>query len=438
MPESRSHDMLPVPLPDAVRAALLAPVVDQHCHGVRRDDTTRSGFEQLIGEGGTPAPPGTTHFDTPAGAAIRRWCAPVLGLEPHASATVYLSRRAELGAAEVNRRLLRGAGVSAFLVDTGPEVPGLLSPAEMGRLGSAAADEIVRLEQVEQDVAEAGLPAADYAGTLRDELAARAARAAALKSVAAHRCGLGFDPSRPSRGSVIAAAGHRLADPKSRLDDPVLVRHLLWAAVDVARERGLPLQFHCGLSGGGLSGGGLSGGGLSGGGLSGGGLSGGGLSGGGLSGGGLSGDGLSGGGPSGVGVGHLADPALLTGFVRALAPLGVPVVLLHCYPYHRQAAYLAGVFPHVYVDAGPAVAHTAAGSAHVLRELLELVPFHKQMYGSGSHGAGELCFLAALCHRRGLARVLADRIAEGEWSPADAARIAHMIGSGNARRVYRL
>ncbi|WP_256862337.1 amidohydrolase family protein [Microbispora sp. GKU 823] len=298
--------------------------------------------------------------------------------------------------------------MSAFLVDTGPDVPGLLSPAEMGRLGSAAADEIVRLEQVEQDVAEAGLPAADYAGTLRDELAARAACAAALKSVAAHRCGLGFDPSRPSRGSVIAAAGRRLADPKSRLDDPVLVRHLLWAAVDVARERGLPLQFHCGLSGGGLSGGGLSG------------------------------WGLPGGGPSGVGVGHLADPALLTGFVRALAPLGVPVVLLHCYPYHRQAAYLAAVFPHVYVDAGPAVAHTAAGSAHVLRELLELVPFHKQMYGSGCHGAAELCFLAALCHRRGLARVLADRIAEGEWSPADAARIAHMIGSGNARRVYRL
>ncbi|MBX6385335.1 MAG: amidohydrolase family protein [Microbispora sp.] len=396
--------MPPVALPDAVRAALLAPVIDQHCHGVRRDDTTRSGFEQLIGEGGTPAPPGTTRFDTPVGAAIRRWCAPVLGLEPHASATVYLSRRAELGAAEVNRRLLRGAGVSAYLVDSGSDLPALLSPAEMGRVGAAAADEIVRLEQVERDVAEVGLPAADYAGMLRDELAARAARAAALKSVAAHRCGLGADPSRPSRGSVIAAAGRRLADPKSRLDDPVLVRHLLWTAVDVARERGLPLQLHCGLSGWGPPGGG---------------------------------PGVPGTAAPGD-TGLAADPIRLLGFVRALAPLGVPVVLLNCYPYHRQAAYLAGAFPHVYVDAGPAVAHTAAGSVHVLRELMELVPFHKQMYGSGCHGAAELCFLAALCHRRALARVLADRIAEGEWSPADAARIAHMIGSGNARRVYRL
>ncbi|WP_327045725.1 amidohydrolase [Microbispora sp. NBC_01189] len=371
-------DPLPVPVPDTVRAALLAPMVDQHCHGVRRDDPPRSRFEQLVAEGGAPAPPGTTHFDTPAGAAIRRWCAPVLGLEPHASAAVYLSRRTELGAVEVNRRLLRGAGVSAFLVDTGPEAPDLLGPAEMGRLGGAAADEIVRLEQVERDVAEAGLPAVDYAGALRDELTARAARAAGLKTLAAHRRWPGSDPSRPSRGSVIAAAGRRLADPKAPLADPVLVRHLLWAAADVARERSLPIQI------------------------------------------------------------HTSDPAGLTGFVRALAPLGVPVVLVHCYPHHRQAAYLASVFPHVYVDAGLAVALTGAGSAHILRELLELAPFHKQMYGSGCHGAAELCYLAALYHRRGLARLLAGRIADGEWSVSDAARIAHMIGSANARRVYRL
>ncbi|WP_310738113.1 amidohydrolase family protein [Microbispora sp. H10949] len=403
MPETRPDapplpaDPLPVPVPDAVRAALLAPMVDQHCHGVRRDDPPRSGFEQLVAEGGAPAPPGTTHFDTPAGAAIRRWCAPVLGLEPHASAAVYLSRRAELGAAEVNRRLLRGSGVSAFLVDAGPESPGLLGPAEMGRLGGAVADEIVRLEEVERDVAEAGLPAVGYAGALRDELAARAARAAGLKTVAAHRRWPGSDLSRPSRGSVIAAAGRRLADPKARLADPVLVRHLLWAAADVARERSLPIQIHCAFS-----------------------------------------EDAHGDGASGDAAFGDADPARLTGFVRALAPLGVPVVLVHCYPHHRQAAYLASVFPHVYVDAGLAVALTGAGSAHVLRELLELVPFHKQMYGSGCHGAAELCYLAALYHRRGLARLLAGRIAEGEWSVSDAARIAHMIGSANARRVYRL
>ncbi|GAA4596701.1 amidohydrolase family protein [Planotetraspora phitsanulokensis] len=389
MPEIRVDDALPVPLPDPVRAALAAPMVDHHCHGVRRDDLSRSEFETLITEAGTPAPPGTTHFDTPAGLGIRRWCAPALDLEPHVSPAVYLSRRAELGAAEVNRRLLRRAGVAAFLVDTGLDRPELLTAAEMGRTGGAAADEVVRLEQIEQEVATAGLSAVGYVKALREELAVRAARAVGLKSIAAYRCGLGFDPSRPSRGAVIAAAGRRLSDPKERLTDPVLVRHLLWAAVDVARERSLPLQFHCGF------------------------------------------------GDTDLDL-HASDPSLLTGFIRAVAPAGMPVVLLHCYPFHRQAAYLAAVFPHVYADVGLALTYTAAGSAAVLREMLELVPFHKQMFSSDCYGLAELCLLGAVYHRRGLARVLAERIEEGEWSAADAARVAHMIGSGNARRVYRL
>jgi len=113
--------MLPVDLPGTVRDALGAPLVDHACHGVRRDELTRGRFELLLGESGSPAPPGTTHFDTPIGAAVRRWCAPVLGLEPHAPPAVYLSRRAELGAAEVNRLLQEAAGVSVFLVDTGTE-----------------------------------------------------------------------------------------------------------------------------------------------------------------------------------------------------------------------------------------------------------------------------------------------------------------------------
>ncbi|MFG1946964.1 amidohydrolase family protein [Nonomuraea sp. NPDC048826] len=383
--------MLPVDLPDTVRDALLAPLVDHACHGVRRDDLTRGRFELLISEGGSPAPPGTTHFDTPLGAAVRRWCAPVLGLDPHVPPSVYLSRRAELGAAEANRLLLRAAGVSALLVDTGPEGAELLTAAEMGRDGGAAADEVVRIEQIEQDVAElaSGGTAFDYLAALGDELAARAARAVALKTVVSGLVGLDVDAARPSRGAVLAAANRRLADPKQPLTEPVLALHLLWAAADVARERGLPLQAQTGM----------------------------------------------GGCHAGL---HLADPSLLTGFVRALQPAGVPVVLLTCYPHQRQAAYLAHAFPHVYADVGLALAHTAAGASRVLAELLELAPFHKQLYGSGCRELAETCHLGAVYFRRALGSAIKERLDAGEWSAADAARIAHMIGAGNARRVYRL
>ncbi|MBB6551968.1 amidohydrolase family protein [Nonomuraea rubra] len=388
--------MLPVDLPGTVRDALLAPLVDHHCHGVRRDDLSRAQFELLSGEGGSPAPPGTTHFDTPFGAAVRRWCAPLLDLEPHAPPAVYLARRTELGAAEVNRRLLAGAGVVAFLVDASPDShePGdsdleVLTAAEMGRHGGAAADELVRIERIERDVAATAELAVDYLDNLGEELTARAARAVGLKTVIGALCGLDFDPARPARGAVIAAANRRLADPKAPLTDHVLLRYLLWSAVDVARERGLPVQFHTGFGGQ-------------------------------------------------AGEPHRADPARLSGFAGALQPLGVPVILLHCYPFHRQAAHLAGVFPHVYVDVGLALPHGAAAAARVMDELLELAPFHKQLFSSGCRGLAETGYLGALTYRRALAGALGSRIAAGEWSTADAARIAHMIGSGNARRIYRL
>ncbi|GAA0938845.1 amidohydrolase family protein [Nonomuraea longicatena] len=381
--------MLPVDLPDSVREALLAPLVDHHCHGVSREDLGRAAFELLITEGSAPAPPGTTHFDTPVGAAIRRWCAPVLGLEAHAPAAVYLARRSELGAAEVNRRLLEAAGIVAFLVDTGLEEPELLSAAEMGRHGGAAADEVVRIEQIEQDVAEIAGTAVEYVAGLAEELAARAARAVGLKTIIGYRCGLDFDPARPSRGAVIAAAGRRLAERRERLRDPVLLRHLLWTAVDAVRERGLPLQFHTGF------------------------------------------------GDTDLDL-HRVDPARMTGLIRALQPIGVPVILLHCYPFHRQAAYLAAVFPHVYVDVGLALTYTAAGSSRVMSELLELVPFHKQLFSSDCYGVAETCHLGSVYFRLSLGFALRERLEAGEWTASDAARVAHMIGSGNARRVYRL
>ncbi|MEV0754174.1 amidohydrolase [Streptosporangium sp. NPDC050280] len=452
----RSDGMLPVELPDAVREALLAPLVDHNCHGVRRDDLTRARFETLLTEAGTPAPPGTTHFDTPAGAAVRRWCAPVLGLAPHVPPAVYLARRMELGADEVNRRLLGAAGIATFLFDGsdsfygsdsfdgsgdsgGPKGPGgpdrqdrfgasgVLPPAEMGHAGGANTARVVPIERAEEEVAGTAVSGVSYISALAQNLAGRAARAVALKSVTAHRSGRRLDPARPSRGAVIAAATRRLACPGERLTDQVLLRHLLWTAVDVAREYGRPLQFHTGLArhGGGARrdphpgrGGRITPGGHEA----------------------HGGFGVSGGhaGAGPVPGPHDAGPAPVAGFIVAVQPVGVPVVLLHCHPFHRQAAGLAGVLPHVYVDVGAALTRSATGSAAVMAELLELVPFHKQLFGSGGHGVAETCHLGALHYRRGLAGALAARLADGEWSVADAARVAQMIGSGNARRIYRL
>ena len=321
---------------------------------------------------------------------MRRWCSPLLGLEPSAPAARYLQRRTELGPQEVTRRLLRAAAVEAWLVDTGFRTGELLTPAQLAELSGAPAHEVVRLEAVaEQVAASGGVTAAAYAAAVESEIAARAEAAVAFKSIAAYRYGLDFVPRRPSAAEVAAAATHWLraldADPADRLSDPVLLRHAIWAGLDT----GLPLQFHTGF------------------------------------------------GDPDARL-HRADPSLLHDFLIATRPAGTPVMLLHCYPFHRQAGYLAQAFPHVYMDVGQALNHVGARSAAVLAEALELAPFHKVLYSSDAFGLPELHYLGADGFRRDLATVTGAFVADGAWSAADAERVSGMIGAGNARRVYHL
>lgn len=364
-------------------------LIDHHCHGVVADVLDQRGLEELLTEGTGPAGADGSMFDTQLGFAVRRWCAPVLDLEPSAPPASYLQRRAELGTGEVNRRLLRAAQVEAWLVDTGYQPDRILTPAQVAAASGAPAYEIVRLEGVAEQVIGSGVTAAGFACAFAEALGRASANAAGLKSIAAYRFGLDFDPARPDDGQVRTAAGRWLRDIETagppRLADPVLLRHVIWAGV----ATGLPLQFHVGF------------------------------------------------GDPDVRL-HRADPSLLHDFLAATQGSGTPIMLLHCYPHHRQAGHLANVFGHVYMDVGEALNHVGARSAAVLAEALELTPFHKMLYSSDAFGLPELHYLGALGFRRDLARVTGGFVADGAWLAADAARVAELIGSGNARRVYRL
>ena len=137
-------------LDEAVGAIALT---DHHAHAVTAGDLSGPEFERLITESGRPAPAGTTQFDSQLGFAIRRWCAPVLGLEPMAPAADYLERRAALGGTEVTRRFLAAAGCGQMMLDTGFETKGSLSLTGMAGAAGAQVTEIVRLETVAELVA---------------------------------------------------------------------------------------------------------------------------------------------------------------------------------------------------------------------------------------------------------------------------------------------
>jgi predicted TIM-barrel fold metal-dependent hydrolase len=364
----------------------LPALVDHNCHGVLRGDLGLGSFEAYLTESDAPAAPGTTFFDTQAGFAVRRWCPPLLGLEPHATPARYVARRRELGAYEAGRRLLRATGITAYLVDTG--LPGdLTGPGELAAAAGATAREVVRLEQLAEQVADTSGTVDGFVANLAESVHTAAASAVGFKSIAAYRHGLALAPEPPAAGDVRRAAGEWLSARRvgGRLTDPVLLRHLLWTAV----ATGLPLQLHTGF------------------------------------------------GDPDLRLDH-ADPALLTDFLRATAGLGTDLVLLHGYPYHRQAAYLAHVFPHVYADLGLALTHVGARAPDVLAEFLELAPFGKLLFSTDAYGLPELYVVGAELFRDAVRRVLGGWVADGAWSAADAGRVAAMLGADNARRVYGL
>ncbi|MGQ0718059.1 MAG: amidohydrolase family protein [Pseudonocardiales bacterium] len=374
---------------DALRAVVEAlRLVDHHVHGATTGEVDGAGFEAGLTESPWLSPAGTTHLDSQLGFAVRRWCAPVLDLPPHVDADTYLARRSELGAQAVTSRLLAASGIEWFLVDAGYRTEETLGPAEMAAASGATAAEVVRLEAVAEEVAASGVDATGFADRFASTLDERARHAVGLKSVIAYRFGLDFDPEPPSVGDVRCAADQwlrRREIGELRLHDPVLLRHLLWVGV----EHGLPLQFHVGYGDPDLT--------------------------------------L-----------HRCDPSLMTEFLRQVQDRRVPVMLLHCYPYHRSAGYLAHVFPHVYFDVGLAVNYTGARCRAVIAESLEVAPFGKVLFSSDAWGPAELHYLGAVLWRRAMASVLGEWVESGEWSGADAVRVAQMVGAGNAKRVYRL
>jgi predicted TIM-barrel fold metal-dependent hydrolase len=132
------------------------------------------------------------------------------------------------------------------------------------------------------------------------------------------------------------------------------------------------------------------------------------------------------------------DPLRLTAFLRATEERGVPVLLLHTYPFHRNAAYLAQVFGHVFMDLGLATHNTGALSTTLLRETLELVPFGKLLFSTDAYGLAELYLLGTVLFRSALGTVLGELAGSGDLTDEDVAHVARLVGADNARRAYSL
>lgn len=354
------------------------PLIDQHVHGCWLAPGNGGRFENALNEANTE-PLAYSGFDSQLGFAVRAHCSSVLGLSKHVDPQAYWERRSQFTEDELARLFLSAAGVTDWLVDTGIG-DGVADVGKLSALSGNRAHEVVRLEQVAEQAAQAP---GDYASAFQGILHRRMATAVGTKSILAYRGGFDGDLSEPAASQVAEAAARWRDRGGLRLQDRVLLRFGLHQALRV----GKPLQFHVGF----------------------------------------------GDRDSDL---HKANPLYLLDFLRQSGD--TPIVLLHCYPYEREAGYLAQAFNNVYLDGGLSVNHLGSRAPAFIARLLEMAPFPKILYSSDGFGPPELHFLGARLWRNGIRRVLCEFVDNGDWCESDAKRVVDLIAYDNSARVYNL
>ena len=362
-------------------------LVDHHTHSIVPGRVAPSDYALMLSESDRPAATAAAGLETQLGFAARRWIGPLLGLTIDARHERFLETRLALSNEAAAAVLLPAARMGRLLVDTGFRASELVPTETLASLAGAPVGVVVRLEAVAERVAVEGVAAAEFGSAVRDAIERELTGGAiGLKSIVAYRTGLDIEPGRPADREVERAAALWLraaaASGRVRLDEPVLLRLLLWTAVDTGR----PLQIHTGF------------------------------------------------GDPDLDL-QRSDPLLLTEFLRRTEGSS-DVLLLHTYPYHRQAGYLAQMFRHVYCDIGLAINHVGAQAAHVLAESLELAPFRKVLFSSDAWGLPDLHLLGSWLFRRAMARVVGGWVSGGDWSHSEARRVIELIAGENANRVY--
>jgi predicted TIM-barrel fold metal-dependent hydrolase len=220
----------------------------------------------------------------------------------HVDTDAYWNRRSQHAEDALARLFLTHAKVSDWLIDTG-FADGVADLDVVADLSEGHVHEIVRLESLAE---EAITSAGDYATTFSRLMVERAETAVATKSILAYRGGFDGDLSEPTAAEVADAADRWRDSGQPRLTDRVLLRFGVYHALRVDK----PLQFHVGF------------------------------------------------GDRGCDL-YKANPLFLLDFLRNSGD--TPIMLLHCYPYEREAGYLAQAFNNVYLDGGLAINYLGRG-----------------------------------------------------------------------------
>ena len=383
-----------------------AEIVDNHCHGMVVDEMLKSDpatFEARLTLTGQAYL--TSNQKDPAvwrsiGALVegnayslisRRWLCQFLHCAEDA-AILAQARDRVLRADPVGytRRLLADQKIVELVADEGyTYMP--VGGADLERLVAIPVHRVARIESFIDDLIRQDLADLDgFADALQQQLdeAAGDPRTIALKSVIAYRTGL--DITEPAKSEAASAFQRWRAAgwADSRADSKPVRDYLLHLAMPIIERHSIALHIHCGD------------------------------------------------GDPDVVFEH-SRPQDLYGFLRRYDRR--PIVLMHAgHPWSEEAAYIAAILPHVYIDLSVLIPWASLDIESYLARLIGMMPSSKLLYSSDQVYEPELFWLPARFARRALERALSAAIDADYLTIAQAQSIGRGILAGNTRLVHAL
>lgn len=369
------------------------PFEDHHVHAPYRQQgpLSRSDFRRPFTES---AIDDVWNVQLPSQLGYRwmvRELALLLGVEPTEEAV--LEARNAVPPAEYHRLLSQDANISAAYADDLFAFGECYDLSEWSDLLGCPVHRVLRIETfVEQGFD--GAPTLDEAlERLTAEIAAAPESGiVSLKSIAGYRTGLAFDPptsdsrARASQ-SYSAIREQTLVGGSGRIAEKELIDTIVWASLEAAAPLKLPMQFHVAF------------------------------------------------GDDDI-IMTKNDPTLMRSLFQYEPFRDVPLVLLHCYPHHRKAGYLASIYPNVYVDLGLTIPIVGPGAARVLEETLELAPVSQVLASTDGHMTPEFQWFGVFVWRQAIVKVATSYLGMGALAGKDVEWFAESILKDNARRIY--
>jgi len=369
------------------------PFVDHHVHQPykRAHAISLDAFRRPFTEGAIPA---IWQEQLPSLIGYRwmvRALATMLGVSPD-EYTVLAARNA-MDATTYHRLLASAANLDTCYADDLFAQGECYTVSEWAALIERPVRRVLRIETfIENGFAECPM-LDDALAYLTQEIAAAPQRGiVSLKSIAGYRTGLAIVPpvaahQREARAAYARIRETAMAEGSKRIAAKPLVDAIVWAALEAAAPQGLPIQFHVAF------------------------------------------------GDDDI-VLRDNDPTVMRALFRHEPFRTVPFVLLHCYPYHQHAGYLASIYPNVYVDLGLTIPIVGPRAANILAETLELTPTRQLLASTDGHMEPEFQWFGVHVWRWAITRLLGGYVDDGIIAASEAEEIAMAALRDNALRIY--